>query len=373
MRRPRAQQLDKHKRNSRWSAATLCVCLVVLTWVVFGQTRRHEFVNYDDQEYVYQNKRITSGVSLENFCWAFTHAHSGNWHPLTTISHMLDCQFYGLKPAGHHLSNVVLHSVAVVLPFLVLFRLTGKLGRSAFVAALFAIHPLHVESVAWIAERKDVLSGVFFMLTLAAYTYYVRPPSVWRYSAVVSCYALGLMSKPMLVTLPLVLLLLDYWPLSRIRGGRSEFRHQLVKLAVEDSTDRALRRFQCRDICRSAGCSGLGRTAADVGAHQQRDRDLRNLLVADVLASEASRLLSTSGKPVKWLGDHSSASCSTFHYRNSGHSSETAPLSNHGVALVFGYAGTGNWVGASGMAGASRSIHLPPANWSLHHGSLERF
>jgi len=233
MRRPRAQQLDKHKRNSRWSAATLCVCLVVLTWVVFGQTRRHEFVNYDDQEYVYQNKRITSGVSLENFCWAFTHAHSGNWHPLTTISHMLDCQFYGLKPAGHHLSNVVLHSVAVVLPFLVLFRLTGKLGRSAFVAALFAIHPLHVESVAWIAERKDVLSGVFFMLTLAAYTYYVRPPSVWRYSAVVSCYTLGLMSKPMLVTLPLVLLLLDYWPLSRIRGGRSEFRHQLVKLAVE--------------------------------------------------------------------------------------------------------------------------------------------
>ena len=118
MRRPRAQQLDKHKRNSRWSAATLCVCLVVLTWVVFGQTRRHEFVNYDDQEYVYQNKRITSGVSLENFCWAFTHAHSGNWHPLTTISHMLDCQFYGLKPAGHHLSNVVLHSVAVFLPFI---------------------------------------------------------------------------------------------------------------------------------------------------------------------------------------------------------------------------------------------------------------
>ena len=106
MRRPRAQQLDKHKRNSRWFAATLCVCLVVLTWVVFGQTLRHEFVNYDDQEYVYQNKRITSGLSLENFCWAFTHAHSGNWHPLTTISHMLDCQFYGLKPAGHHLSNV---------------------------------------------------------------------------------------------------------------------------------------------------------------------------------------------------------------------------------------------------------------------------
>src|SRR5438876_4927787 len=221
MRRPRAQQLDKHKRNSRWFAATLCVCLVVLTWVVFGQTLRHEFVNYDDQEYVYQNKRITSGVSLENFCWAFTHAHSGNWHPLTTISHMLDCQFYGLKPAGHHLSNVVLHSVAVVLPFLVLFRLTGKLGRSAFVAALFAIHPLHVESVAWIAERKDVLSGVFFMLTLAAYHRYVRAPSVDRYVVVSVTLALGLMCKPMLVTIPFVLLLLDYWPLNRVTNQRS--------------------------------------------------------------------------------------------------------------------------------------------------------
>jgi tetratricopeptide (TPR) repeat protein len=146
---------------------------------------------------------------------------------------MLDCHFYGLKPAGHHLSNVVLHTVAVVLLFLVLFRLTGKLGRSALVAALFAIHPLHVESVAWIAERKDVLSGVFFMLTLSVYTYYVRAPSAWRYGAVVFCYALGLMSKPMLVTLPFVLLLLDYWPLSRMRGRRSEFRHQLVKLTVE--------------------------------------------------------------------------------------------------------------------------------------------
>src|SRR5205823_9427500 len=147
---PSASRTDRRKqassrspgarqKNSTARVFYLSFLLVAITWVVFGQTLRHEFVNYDDQEYVYQNKRVTSGLSLENFCWAFTHVHSENWHPLTTISHMLDCQFYGLKPAGHHLSNVVLHSVAVVLLFLVLFRLTGKLGRSAFVAALFAI------------------------------------------------------------------------------------------------------------------------------------------------------------------------------------------------------------------------------------------
>src|SRR6202047_5254442 len=183
--------------------------------MVFGQTLGHDFINYDDQNYVYENAKITGGLNLAGIGWAFSHVHAQNWHPLTTISHMLDCQLYGLKAGGHHFTNVLLHTVAALLLFAVLRQMTGALWRSAFVAALFAIHPLRVESVAWVAERKDVLSGVFFMLTLAGYLRYVRKPSLGSYLLVVLAFALGLMSKPMLVTLPFVLLLLDYWPLGR--------------------------------------------------------------------------------------------------------------------------------------------------------------
>jgi hypothetical protein len=189
--------------------------LVAITWLVFGQTIGHEFVNFDDHVYVYDNPLITKGLTVDGAIDAFTHSHARNWHPLTTISHMLDCQLYGLKAGGHHFTNVLLHTIAVLLLFAVLRDMTGAFWRSAFVAALFAIHPLHVESVAWVAERKDVLSAVFFMLTLGAYVRYVRAPSIGRYGTVAFLFALGLMSKPMLVTLPFVLLLLDYWPLRR--------------------------------------------------------------------------------------------------------------------------------------------------------------
>jgi tetratricopeptide (TPR) repeat protein len=211
----------------------VCICLAVLTWAVFGQTLRHDFVNYDDPRYVYQNTRITSGLNIAGIAWAFTHIHSENWHPLTTITHMLDCSLYGLKAGGHHFTNVLFHTVAVVLLFLVLEQMTGALWRSAFVAAVFAIHPLHVESVAWVAERKDVLSGVFFMLTLLAYVHYTRAPSTWRYLIVAFVFTLGLMSKPMLVTLPFVLLLLDYWPLRRITDQRLDVGRRLLSLLLE--------------------------------------------------------------------------------------------------------------------------------------------
>src|SRR5437660_1965062 len=194
----------------------ICAVLVGITWLVFAQTIRHQFVTYDDPQYVYANPDVSAGVSLGRISWAFTHTIAGNWHPLTTISHMLDCQLYGLKPAGHHFTNVLFHTIAVVLLFLLLQQMTGSLWRSTFVAALFAIHPLRVESVAWISERKDVLSAVFFMLTLAAYARYVRAPSVTSYLLLLLFFALGLMSKPLLVTVPFVLLLLDYWPLGRI-------------------------------------------------------------------------------------------------------------------------------------------------------------
>jgi tetratricopeptide (TPR) repeat protein len=205
----------------------------------------HDFVNFDDHIYVYENPLVVKGLSTEGIVGAFTHTHALNWHPLTTLSHMLDCQLYGLNAGGHHLTNVILHTISVLLLFLVLSQMTGGLWRSAFVAALFAIHPLHVESVAWVAERKDVLSGVFFMLTLAAYSHYARAPSRSRYLLVALLFACGLMSKPMLVTLPFVLLLLDYWPLDKFKDENSEVGSRLRRLVMEKIPLLALSTCSC--------------------------------------------------------------------------------------------------------------------------------
>jgi len=198
----------------------ICVLLAILVFVVFGQTARFDFVNYDDGWYVYQNHEVTGGLSLGGVVHAFTHkepSFHGLYSPVVTVSNMVDWEFFGLNAGGYHLTNVALHLGSTILLFLILLQMTEALWRSAFVAAVFGIHPLHVESVAWIAERKDVLSGLFFMLTLGAYLRYVRRPgSVIRYLAVLVPFALGLMCKPMIVTLPLVLLLLDYWPLNRL-------------------------------------------------------------------------------------------------------------------------------------------------------------
>jgi tetratricopeptide (TPR) repeat protein len=202
--------------DHRWHVIGICLFLAALVWVVFGQTLGHEFVNYDDDVYVSENPAVIAGLNLAGVGWAFTHIVASNWHPVTMLSHMLDCRLYGLNAGGHHLTNVLLHMTTVILLFLVLREMTGALWRSAFVAAVFAIHPLRVESVAWVAERKDVLCGVFFMLTLWAYVRYARRLfSPGRYLLLVCLFALGLMSKSMLVTLPFVLLLLDYWPLGR--------------------------------------------------------------------------------------------------------------------------------------------------------------
>jgi protein O-mannosyl-transferase len=206
---------SRRQAASRSQAVLVYISLTAITWLVFGQTLRHDFVNFDDHVYVYENPLVTRGLTIGGIVGAFTHAHARNWHPLTTISHMLDCQLYGLNAGGHHFTNLALHTIAVLLLFRVLRVTTGALWPSAFVAALFAIHPLHVESVAWVSERKDVLSAVFFMLTLATYVRYARAPSPGRYFIVALIFTLGLMSKPMLVTVPFVLLLLDYWPLRR--------------------------------------------------------------------------------------------------------------------------------------------------------------
>jgi protein O-mannosyl-transferase len=211
----------------------ICILLAVITWLVFGQTLRYDFVNVDDVDYVLKNLEVARGLTTEGVVWAFTHFHASNWHPLTWISHMLDCQLYGLNPSGHHLTNVLLHSATAILLFLVLRQMTAALWRSAFVAAIFAIHPLRVESVAWVAERKDVLSGLFFVLTIGAYVRYTRRPSATGYTLVAVLFALGLMCKPMLVTVPFVLLLLDYWPLDRGGGNDRNIFRILRGLFVE--------------------------------------------------------------------------------------------------------------------------------------------
>ena len=215
---------------NRFSRASIgiSVALAGLVWIVFAQTLRHGFINFDDNKYVYENAQVTRGLTGQGFVWAVTHPHSENWHPLTTLTHMLDCQLYGLNAGGHHFTNVLLQSVAAILLFLALKQLTGSIWRSAFVAAIFAIHPLRVESVAWVAARKDVLSGVFFAATLLAYARYARAPSISRYVWMSILFACGLMSKPTLVTLPFVLLLLDYWPLARIQN-KTQARSRIVE------------------------------------------------------------------------------------------------------------------------------------------------
>lgn len=209
---------EPHRRpNDAFRAAAVSVFLLLAVVLVFGQTVGHEFVNYDDNPYVYENAVVQRGLTLEGLRWALTYGELGHWHPLTWISHMLDCRIHGLRAGGHHLTNLLLHGCAAILLFLALWRMTGCLWRAAFVAAVFAVHPLRAESVAWVAERKDVLSALFFMLTLLAYHRYVRSPSSGtRRGAVILLFALGLLSKNMLVTLPFVLLLLDYWPLKRM-------------------------------------------------------------------------------------------------------------------------------------------------------------
>jgi tetratricopeptide (TPR) repeat protein len=192
-----------------------CSVLVVAVFLVFGQVARHEFLMYDDADYITANPVVTGGLTLENIITAFTTFQNANWHPVTLLSHMLDVQLFGLNPTAHHLENVVLHATNAILLLLALNRLTGALFRSAAVAALFALHPLHVESVAWITERKDVLSTAFWLLIILLYPGYAARPRVQRYLTLLGLFALGLMAKPMLVTLPFTLLLLDYWPLQR--------------------------------------------------------------------------------------------------------------------------------------------------------------
>jgi tetratricopeptide (TPR) repeat protein len=203
-------------------ATIICLLLAVITLALYWPATHFDFVNYDDPDYVTNNPQVQHGIRGSSIAWAFTTDHASNWHPLTWISHMADCTIYGLNPRGHHLTNLLFHAINVVLLFLLLWQLTGSQWRSAIVAALFAWHPLHVESVVWVSERKDVFSAFFWMLTTMAYVRYARESTPGRvrlrrtpYFLALFFFTLGLLSKPMIVTLPFTLLLLDFWPLGR--------------------------------------------------------------------------------------------------------------------------------------------------------------
>ncbi len=213
--------------------ALIYLSLAVATFISFWNVTHSNFINYDDPRYITGNVHIQKGITLRSIRWAFTTGYESNWHPLTWISHMIDFQFFGLNPAGAHIVNLLFHIANVLLLFYVLNLMTTAVWKSAFVAALFALHPLHVQSVAWAAERKDVLSTFFWMLTMIAYCRYVRRPQVKRYLLIILFFALGLMSKPMLVTLPLVLLLLDYWPLRRFDENSATKRKITGQLVLE--------------------------------------------------------------------------------------------------------------------------------------------
>jgi tetratricopeptide (TPR) repeat protein len=213
----------------------VCFAITAVTAAVFRRVHSYEFIQYDDPAYVSENKNVSGGLTLENIKWAFTTPHGGTsyWHPVTWLSHIADCELFGLDAGRHHTVNLVVHIINSLLLFVIFSRMTGALWSSGFVAALFAIHPLHVESVAWITERKDVLSTFFLLLTIGAYNSYVRRPGISRYLPVIVLFSLGLMSKPMLVTLPFILLLLDYWPLERFgKGWRQTYRLILEKVPL---------------------------------------------------------------------------------------------------------------------------------------------
>lgn len=226
--------------TSRFKLLLVCALLTIATLVTYSSILGNDFINYDDPDYVTANDVVKNGLRWEGIKWAFTTGHASNWHPMTWLSHMLDITLFGLKPWGHHLTNLLLHTINTILLFLLLRQMTGALWRSAVVAALFALHPLHVESVAWVAERKDLLSALFGILTLIAYVRYVdkakgqSPNAKTWYGAALGLFACGLMSKPMLVTWPFVLLLLDVWPLERIERSACNVQRSTVKRLVTE-------------------------------------------------------------------------------------------------------------------------------------------
>ncbi|HEX4146274.1 MAG TPA: tetratricopeptide repeat protein [Pirellulales bacterium] len=256
---------DTRHRTDTYYAWGVCGFLLIAIGLIYGQTLGHILLAYDDYDFVSGNPHVAAGVSREGVKWAFTDGPFGEWYPLAMLSHMLDVQLFGLAAWGHHLTNVLIHAASSIALFFVLWRMTDELWPSAFVAAVFAVHPQHIESVAWVAERKDVLSGFFFVLSLGAYFGYVRHGrSLARYVLVAVLFALGLMAKPMIVTLPPLLLLLDFWPLARFGGAsdtpqwvHSAERRSALRLVLEKLPLVALAAGDCLITLRTHTSPGI--------------------------------------------------------------------------------------------------------------------
>lgn len=232
LRHGNAKATNTSDRLNKYRLGLVCAVLAAATFAVFTPVLYCEFAGYDDDQYVTNNEFIKNGFSLKSATWAFTTDYAGNWHPLTWLSHMADWRFFAGNPCGHHLVNLLFHTANTLLLFYILYVMTSAMWQSAFVAVLFALHPLHVESVAWISERKDVLSGFLWLLTMAAYFQFTKHPTKSRYIIILAVFILGLMAKPMLVTLPFVLLLLDYWPLGRLEDRRNFYPLFLEKIPL---------------------------------------------------------------------------------------------------------------------------------------------
>ena len=359
------------------------IALALITFAVYWPVLRHGFVSYDDQPYVTENVHVQAGLTKASVIWAWSTFHASNWHPVTWLSHILDCQMHGLKAGGHHFTSLLIHVANVVLLFAVLRRMTGAMWRSAVVAALFAWHPLHVESVAWVAERKDVLSTLFWLLTMAAYASYVesqrRRPGAklqiqGRYILALLFFALGLLSKPMVVTLPLVLLLLDYWPLHRItfsaaRNAQgkegSETRGPPAgltwrELVMEKTPFLVLTVLSCIVTLvaqRAGGACSLNRGCSTRSSPDQRRGVLRSLRGEDILAAEAGGFLSAAHGVAVGIGGGCGRISGGGVHR--GDSREAAPaLSVRGMVLVRGNVGACHRVGPGRIASHGQTATL---------------
>ena len=342
-----------------------------MTFIAYAPVIHSEFINFDDGDYVFGNNHITSGLTLQNITWAFTKTHADNYHPLTSLSLMLDCELFGVNPHSFHLTNLLFHIANTLLLFLVLSRMTKNLWSGAFVAALFALHPLHVESVAWVSERKDVLSAFFWMLTLFAYIRYVEKPAVGRFLLTLLVFALGLLSKSMLVTLPLILFILDYWPLNRLNSKFSAIKAVFEKLpfiglSIVFSVITFLVQWQV----------GLAKSLSSLSvelAYRKRACLIRRLYRKTVCADEPCNLLSTSARQCCSLANRIRRIVAGHHYIFG--SLAIAPMSLFcgGVVMVFDYAYTRHWDSSGGLTGASRQIHLCSLYRPFHHNRLGRF
>jgi tetratricopeptide (TPR) repeat protein len=283
----------------------ILLLLTAVTLLAFWQVNHCEFIDYDDDVYITANSHVQNGITIEGIRWAFTTSHANFWHPLTWISHMLDVQLYGSSPRGHHLTSLLLHIANTLMLFLVFHRMTKTLWQSAFVAALFALHPLHVESVAWVADRKDVLSTAFWMLTMGAYLLYVERPGLLKYLAVVLFFALGLMAKPMLVTLPFVLLLLDFWPLHRFEQKKPapDIRPEVKEPASEEKQKgKSKKKHAVKDTVKTLQLATKTAQTAEVSFPWERIRPLLwekiPLFALTVLASIAAFIAQQKGGAV---------------------------------------------------------------------------